>query len=70
MRKGESMTAEVIDNMITFSERIIRADDIVDNVKCEICDKCKFTCDSSITQENMDVKCKNCIVELIKGFVF
>lgn len=64
------MKADLIKEINSTSEQILTDLNAVDYVKEEICDKCRFQYEDNITQEQLDDKCQNCIVELIKGFIF
>lgn len=64
------MKADLITSMNKSAERIVMNINTVDDVKAEICDKCHLQYEEDLTQEQLDEKCENCIVELIKGFVF
>lgn len=64
------MTADLFKTINKSADRILTNTNDVDEVKIEICDKCRMQYDKNLNQEQLDEKCQSCIVELIKGFVF
>lgn len=54
----------------TVNEDVSAEEPIVEKIKEEICDNCKYLEDSDISEDVMEHLCGVCPVYLCKGFIF
>lgn len=64
------MKSTLANEIVHYSERLIRDDEVVDSIKSEFCDKyCKQPRDAK-DQEELDSICDECTLNIVKGFIF
>lgn len=64
------MKSSIANEIVHYTERLLRDDEVVDDIKSEFCDKyCKFP--NTINDvDDLDRICDNCTLNIVKGFIF